>query len=73
MVNNSIRKEEKMKFEPCPGCKTPAKCAKEGCQKAKNKMSYGGMAKKKMAYGGMAKKGYRNGGFCTGPAKGYKK
>jgi len=36
-----------MKFEPCPGCKTPAKCAKEGCQKAKNKMSYGGMAKKK--------------------------
>ena len=52
-----------MKFEPCPGCKTPAKCAKEGCQKAKNKMSYGGMAKK----------GYRGGGFCTGPAKGYKK
>jgi hypothetical protein len=36
-------------------------------------MSYGGMAKKKMAYGGMAKKGYRGGGFCTGPAKGYKK
>ena len=41
-----------MKFEPCPGCKTPAKCAKEGCQKAKNKMSYGGMAKKKMNKGG---------------------
>jgi hypothetical protein len=33
------------------------------------------MAKKKMGmgHGGMAKKGYRNGGFCTGPAKGYKK
>ena len=29
--------------------------------------------KKGMRKGGMAKKGYRNGGFCTGPAKGYKK
>jgi hypothetical protein len=66
MVNNSIRKEEKMKFEPCPGCKTPAKCAKDGCQKAKNKMSYGGMAKKKMAYGGMTKKPMKmnKGGYC---------
>ena len=32
----------------------------------RNKMGY-------MAKGGMAKKGYRDGGFCTGPAKGYKK
>jgi len=63
MVNNSIRKEEKMKFEPCPGCKTPTKCAKDGCQKAKNKMSKGGMSRK----------AYKDGGFCTGPAKGYKK
>ena len=44
-----------MKFEPCPGCKTPAKCAKEGCQKQKNKMSYGGMAKKMKMY---------KGGYC---------
>jgi len=51
------------KFEPCDGCTTPSKCAKEGCQKAKNKMSYGGMAKKKMAYGGMAKK-MNKGGYC---------
>lgn len=41
-----------MKFEPCAGCPSPAKCAKEGCQKKKNKMSYGGMAKKKMNKGG---------------------
>ena len=41
-----------MKFKPCPGCPSPAKCAKEGCQKKKNKMSYGGMAKKKMNKGG---------------------
>lgn len=42
---------------------------------AKMGYNYGGMAKKKMGmgHGGMAKKGYRNGGFCTGPAKGYKK
>jgi hypothetical protein len=53
-----------MKFEPCPGCTTPAKCAKEGCQKEKNKMAYGGMAKKKMAKGGMVKKGYNKGGYC---------
>lgn len=43
-----------MKFEPCPGCPSPAKCAKEGCQKSKNKMSYGGMAKK----------AYNKGGYC---------
>lgn len=56
-----------MKFEPCAGCTTPAKCAKDGCQKAKNKMSYGGMAKKKMAYGGMASKKpmkMNKGGYC---------
>jgi len=44
-----------MKFEPCPGCKTTDKCAKEGCQKQRNKMSYGGMAKKMKMY---------KGGYC---------
>jgi hypothetical protein len=55
-----------MKFEPCAGCPSPAKCAKEGCQKKKNKMAYGGMAKKKpaMAKGGMMKNGYNKGGYC---------
>jgi len=53
------------KFKPCPGCPTPGKCAKEGCQKEKNKMAYGGMAKKKMAKGGMAKKGYNKGGYAN--------
>jgi hypothetical protein len=62
-----------MKFKPCPGCKTPAKCAKEGCQKEKTGMAYGGMAAKKkkdymamgMSKGGMtAKKGYNKGGYC---------
>jgi hypothetical protein len=62
-----------MKFKPCPGCKTPAKCAKEGCQKEKTGMAYGGMASKKkkdymamgMSKGGMtAKKGYNKGGYC---------
>ena len=55
-----------MKFEPCAGCPSPAKCAKEGCQKKKNKMSYGGMTKKKMAYGGMTKKPMKmnKGGYC---------
>jgi len=62
-----------MKFKPCPGCKTPAKCAKEGCQKQKTGMAAGGMTKKKpdmmgagMYGGGMAKKrkGYNKGGYC---------
>jgi len=62
-----------MKFKPCPGCKTPAKCAKEGCQKEKTGMSAGGMTAKKkkdymaigMSKGGMtAKKGYYKGGMC---------
>jgi len=49
MVNNSIRKEEKMKCT----------CGKGG------KCSCGGMAsKKKMSKGGMAKKGYNKGGYC---------
>jgi hypothetical protein len=63
-----------MKFKPCPGCKTPAKCAKEGCQKEqKTGMAAGGMTKKKpdmmgagMYGGGMTKKrkGYNKGGYC---------
>jgi len=62
-----------MKFKPCPGCKTPAKCAKEGCQKEKTGMAAGCMTKKKpdmmgagMYGGGMAKKrkGYNKGGYC---------
>ena len=60
------------KFEPCPGCPSPAKCAKEGCQKKqKTGMANGGMATKKKDYmamglakGGMAKKGYNKGGYC---------
>ena len=62
-----------MKFKPCPGCKTPAKCAKEGCQKEKTGMAKGGMTAKKkpdmmgmgMSKGGMTKKkGYNKGGYC---------
>jgi len=50
------------KFKPCPGCPSPAKCAKEGCQKKqKTGMAYGGMTKKKgYAKGGMAKCGASN-------------
>jgi hypothetical protein len=76
LVNNSIRKKENlvMKFKPCPGCKTPAKCAKEGCQKEKTGMAAGGMTKKKpdmmgagMYGGGMTKKrGYAYGGLACG-------
>jgi len=64
-----------MKFKPCPGCKTPAKCAKEGCQKEqKTGMAAGGMTKKKpdmmgagMYGGGMTKKrGYAYGGLACG-------
>ena len=59
-----------MKFKPCPGCKTPAKCAKEGCQKEKTGMAKGGMTAKKKDYmsmgmskGGKVKKmGYNKGG-----------
>ena len=60
------------KFKPCAGCTTPGKCAKEGCQKQKSGMAYGGMTKKKkdmmgmgMYGGGMTKKkGYNKGGYC---------
>ena len=54
------------KFKPCAGCTTPAKCAKEGCQKEKSGMYGGGMTKKKgYGYGGMTKKkGYNKGGMC---------
>lgn len=45
-----------MKFEACPDCPSPAKCAKQGCQKGKTKMSYGGMAKKPMKM--------NRGGYC---------
>ena len=51
------------------GLKMPSE-AQSGLKKlpkaVRNKMGY-------MAKGGMAKKGYKDGGFCTGPAKGYKK
>ena len=61
-----------MKFEACADCPSPAKCAKQGCQKGKTKMSYGGMAKKpmKMMGGGMAKKsmGYNKGGMAKAGA-----
>lgn len=60
MVNNSIREEKIMKCN----CGKGGKCSCGGMASKKQKMSKGGMAKKK---------GYRNGGFCTGPAKGYKK
>ena len=84
MVNNSIREEEIMK---CTCGKSKGKCTcgkggyamggltmpsadQKGLKKlptaVRNKMGY-------MSKGGMAKKGYRGGGFCTGPAKGYKK
>lgn len=56
-------------------CGKGGMCSCGGMAK-KQKMAYGGMAKKpmQMSKGGMTKKsGYRNGGFCTGPAKGYKK
>lgn len=83
MVNNSIREEEKMK---CTCGKTKGKCTcskgyaagglkmpgadQKGLKKlpktVRNKMGY-------MSKGGMARKAYKDGGFCTGPAKGYKK
>jgi hypothetical protein len=51
------------------GLKMPGD-AQKGLKKlptaVRNKMGY-------MSKGGMAKKGYKDGGFCTGPAKGYKK
>ena len=43
-------------FKACPDCPSPAKCAKQGCQKGKTKMSYGGMAKKPMKM--------NRGGYC---------
>ena len=60
MVYNSIRENKNMKkvpnFKACSDCPSPAKYAKEGCQKGKTKMAYGGMAKKR--------KGFNKGGYC---------
>lgn len=83
MVNNSIRKEKKMKCTCGKGGK--CNCGKKGYAAGglkmpgaddkglkklptavRNKMGY-------MSKGGMARKAYKDGGFCTGPAKGYKK
>ena len=66
-------------------CKAAGKCLKKGYaagglkmpgaddkglkklpKNVRNKMGY-------MSKGGMARKAYKDGGFCTGPAKGYKK
>ena len=54
------------------------KCGGKGCSHCGgtgyHNMNRGGMMMKKCyAHGGMTKKGYKDGGFCTGPAKGYKK
>ena len=54
------------------------KCGGKGCSHCGgtgyHNMNKGGMMMKKgYAHGGMTKKAYKDGGFCTGPAKGYKK
>ena len=54
------------------------KCGGKGCSHCGgtgyHNMNKGGMMKKGYGHGGMTKKsGYKDGGFCTGPAKGYKK
>lgn len=48
-----------MKFKPCKGCPTPAKCTTAGKCLGKSQKSKAGMSK-----GGMAKQGYNKGGYA---------
>lgn len=62
-------------FKACADCPSPAKCAKQGCQKAKAKMAKGGVVEKPMSKGMKALKkaapavakrmGYKKGGYVA--------